>query len=56
MMTRKNTVIMRELNDTTDHNNVAIIRMFADEMKYFSLKSIHKRRRCFNSFDTRVYF
>ena len=32
MMTRKNNVAQRELNDNTDHKNLLT---FADEVKYF---------------------
>ena len=37
MMTRRNNVAMRELNDNIDHKNMVITWIsFADEVKHFS--------------------
>ena len=54
MMTRRNNVAMRESNDNIDYKMVITWISFADEVKYFN--SMHKRRRCFNIFDTRADF
>ena len=55
MMTGKKDVAMKESkNDDIDHKNKVIIRIsFADEVKHF-FKNMHERRRCYNTFDTRV--
>ena len=49
-------MLKSEWNDNIDHKNVTIVWIsFADEVNTF-LNSMHKRRRCYKTFDTSVYF
>ena len=55
-MTGKKDVAMKESkNDDIDHKNKVITWIsFAAEVKHFFFKSMHGRRQCYNTFDTRV--